>query len=881
MRIADIIRHRLRSLIARRQLDRELDEELRYHLDRQIEQDIARGMNPAAAHRKTSHSLSGITQRKEECRDMRGWNLIDNLRQDLRFALRQLRKNSGFAAAAILMLALGLCASISIFAFVDAALLKPLPYRHTERLVGFYETIPLCPRCDLSWLDYLDWKKLNVVFSTLDVYSSAGARLRTSEGVEQVPGAAVSNGFFRTLGVTPVVGRDFPDDADQHRATGLALLSYSAWQNRYGGRSDILGQAVVLDGSPTTIIGVLPPSFHFAPLGQPEFWRPLDPTGPCFERRSCHNLYGIARLKDGISMETAAANIRSIAQQLEQQYPDSNRGQGSLVMPLADAIVGDLRPILIVLLSGAGLLLLIAAINVAGLLLVRSEGRRREIALRSGLGASRARLACQFLAEAVLLSFAGCAIGMAGARWTMRILLHLIPADTRIFVPYLQSAGFTPRVFVFASAATLLSALVFGAIPASRIRLTNLRSALSEGGRGSAGTVWRRLGGNLVVVELATAVVLLAGAGLLGQSLYRLLHMDLGMAPDHLATLQMAAPSASYDTDAKSVALAREVSRRISALPGVQSVALTSRLPIRGGITRWIRVQGRAYGGEHNEVVVRQVSDNYFATLRARLIRGRYFTEADDASKPPVAIIDQSLARKYFPGEDPVGQSILYSHADDAKPMQIVGVIADIKEGAIDQTTWPALYVALAQAPRIYLSLVIRTTQDEQSVFPEIAAALRQIDRGISTSQFLRMTDIISHSPAAYTRQIAAWLVGGFAALALLLGLVGLYSVIAYSVGQRTREIGVRIALGAQSASVYRLILTQAGRLIALGAALGLAAAVAAASLMTSLLFGVRAWDLATLVSVTALLAVAGMFASWIPARRAAAVNPVDALRSE
>ena len=881
MRIVAIIRHRLRSLIARDQLDRELDEELRYHLERQIEEDIAHGMSPAAAHCQATRSLSGVTQRKEDCRDMRGWNLIDNLRQDLRFALRQLRKNSGFTAAAVLILALGLCASISIFAFVDAALLKPLPYRQPQRLAGVYENIPLCPLCNLSYFDYLDWKKMSQSFASMDIYQSAGYGLRTNDGVDPVPGASVSAGFFRTLGVAPVLGRDFPENADQPGAPRVALLSHAAWQTRYGGRSDIVGENVVLDDAPVRIIGVLPAVFHFAPVGQPEFWTPTNPNDGCFKRRSCHNLYGVGRLKDGVALETAAAEIRGIAQQLERQYPDSNRGQGSKIIPLTEAIVGDLRPILLVLWSGAGLLLLIAGVNVAALILVRSEGRRREIALRSGLGASVVRLASQFLTESVLLSVAGCALGLVGARWTMQLLSSLIPADTRMFMPYLQNLGFTPRVIALAAAAALLSAILFAAIPASRIRFANLRTALAEGGRGSAGTVWRRLGGNLVVLELATAVVLLAGAGLLGRSLYRLLQVDLGMAPDHLATLQVTAPRASYKTADHAAALEREVLRRISALPGVQSAALTSRLPVRTGSTVWIRVQGRPDTGEHNEVGLRQVSHNYFSTLRARLVHGRYFTEADDATKPPVVIIDQSMARTYFPGEDPLGHSILFASFPDEKPMQIVGVIADIKEGALDKTTWPTIYLALPQDPRLNFSLVVRTSQDEQAVFPAITATLRQIDRGMITSQHLTMNDIIQHSPAAYTRKTAAWLVGGFAALALLLGVVGLYSVIAYSVGQRTREIGVRIALGAQSASVYRLILSQAGRLIALGAVLGLAAAVAATSFMTSLLFGVRAWDLATLVSVTALLAVAGMLASWIPARRAAAVNPVDALRAE
>ena len=873
MRLIDMVRLRSRSLLRRRQLDFELDEELRYHLERQIEEDTARGIHSTAA-------ASGLTQRKEECRDMRGWNALDNLAQDLRFGMRQLRQNLGFTVTAILMLALGLCASVSIFAFVDAALVKPLPYRLPGRLVGVYGSIPLCPQCNLSYLDYLDWKKLNLVFSSIDVYNAQGFMKRTSEGFEMVRGAIVTAGFFRTLGVAPVLGRDFADGEDTPRGPRNAMLSYVTWQSRYGGRRDVLGQNVILSGVPTTIIGVLPRDFHFAPVGQPEYWTTINGVGYCFARRTCHNLYGVARLKDGVSLEAAQAGSRALAAQLERQYPDSNRGQGANVMPLSDVIVGNIRPILLVLWTAAGLLLLIAAVNDAGLLLVRSESRRREIAVRAGLGASRARLMCQFVTEGIVLVAAGCALGLAGARWTMQLLTQLIPKDMAPFLPFLQGLGFNPRVLAFAGTIALFASLLFTFIPGSRVG-ANLREGLAEGARGSAGTVWRRLGANMVVLELATAVILLVGAGLLGKSLYRIVNVNLGMQPEHLATMRVAAPAAAFPSNEKMVAMSHELVRRVSNLPGIESAALTSMLPVQGGNTVWIRVVGKPYGGEHNEVAFREVTPAYFTTLRASLVRGRWFNDGDDASKPRVIIIDQHFAKTYLPGVDPIGQKILLTHGDNPDPMEIVGIVADIREGPLDKTTWPTMYYAFDQSPTNFFSLVVRVSGSEDAAFPAVTAALRQMDRSLTADQFISMGDRINHSPAAYLRRSAAWLVGGFAALALLLGIVGLYGVIAYSVGQRTREIGVRIALGAQPGSVYRLILGQAGRLIAIGVALGLAASMAAAGLMGSLLFGVQKWDLATLGSVAAVLAIAGMVASFLPARRAAGVNPVEALRAE
>lgn len=880
MRLARIIRLRLRSLFSRSAVEQELDEELRFHLECEVEEHIAAGMSPEQARRRALAAIAGYEQRKEECRDMRGLNLLDNLAQDVRFAIRQLRKNLGFTSVAIFMLALGMCASVAIFAFVDAALLKPLPYRDPSRLVGVFETVPMFPRSNLSYPDYLDWKKLNTVFASLDVYQRRGSLLRTPAGLQVARGARVSDGFFRTLGISPVIGRDFYAGEDLPSAAHTALLSYGAWQQRYAGRIDAIGQTVELDGVPTTIIGVLPRDFHF-PLAEPaEFWTTLHAAGECDLRRSCHSIYGVARLKEGVSLEAALSNVQAIAKQLEQQFPESNRNQGATLAALSDVIVGDIRAILLALLAGSGLLLLIAGVNIASLLLVRCESRRREIAVRSALGAGRIRLVRQFITEGFVLVGAGSALGVAAAYWTMQLLLKLIPADLLGRMTFLHGLGLNFRVLVFASVIAALALSLYAITPTLRLSLAEMREGLAEGSRGSAGVLWRRLGTKLVVVELATAVVLLVSAGLLGQSLYHLLRVNLGMQPDRLATIEIAAPKSGYDKDEQAVVLAKSVLSRIGNLPGVLSAGIASQLPVTSnGNTTWFRVAGRPHTGGHEEAPERQVSPTYFPTAGARLIRGRYFTEAEDKSRPPVAIINQAMAAQQFPNEDPVGKHIVYvSHVSE--PIEIIGLIENIREGPLEAPVPPVLYIPFNRSPDRFFSVIVRTGQDEQSLLPALAAAVRDIDPDIVTKA-AAMRDRIDDSPSAYLHRSSAWVVGGFAALALLLSIVGLYGVVGYSVSQRTREIGVRMAMGAQPGSVYSLVLKEAGGLTALGIVFGLGCAIAAASLMKGLLFGVRPWDLTTLAAVAAVLGAASLLASYLPARRAASVNPVDALRSE
>jgi predicted permease len=800
--------------------------------------------------------------------------------QDLRYGIRQLRTHRGFAITAIITLSLGIGASAAIFTFVDAALIKPLPYKQPSRLVNLYESIPLGPRFHLSYPDYLDWKRLNTVFSSLDVYQNDAFSLATSNGAQHADGARVSAGFFRTLGVTPFLGRDFHEGEDRVEAAPAALLSYGAWQKRYGGREDVLGQTVVLDGKPNTIIGVLPPDFHFAPAEPADFWsNMIDGDRNC---RGCHGLYGVARLKDRVSFSAAFANIAAVAKELEKEYPNSNRDQAAYMLPLADVIVGDVRPILLVLFSGAVLLLLIAGVNVASLLLVRAESRKHEIAIRGALGASPARLLRQLVTEGLILAAIGSILGMLSAAWVSELLLRLVPKDRLASMPFLQSAGTNLHLLFFVAGISCLAGLLVSLVPALRVAFSQKQEALQEGGRTSAGTVWRKLGAKLVVIELATAVLLLVGAGLLVKSLQRLLHVDIGMQPEQLVTLQAAAPFDIYSKPEKAVALEHDLRDRIGNLPGVKSVSVTNVLPLGDAdFTTQIQVLGQPDNGQTNEFPYRCVSVNYFATLQARLLQGRYFQDSDDSTRPNVVIINAAFARRMLPNQDPIGKEINYKGAPASSAMRIVGVVDEIKEGQLDFAPRPTFYIPYDQRPFPFFSVVARTTQNSQSLLPTMSRLIHEIDPAIALFNGETMSQRIHDSPAAYLHRASAWLAAGFAMLALLLGVIGLYGVIAYSVSQRTREIGVRMALGAQRNAVAQLILREAFRVILVGIVAGLMGSMFVASLLRKLLFQVGPWDLPTYIAVAATLAGFALLASYIPARRASKVDPMVALRYE
>jgi macrolide transport system ATP-binding/permease protein len=504
------------------------------------------------------------------------------------------------------------------------------------------------------------------------------------------------------------------------------ILPYGTWKARFGGRRDVIGQQVSLSGDEYTIVGVLPQSFAFAPRANAQFWVPLlDRRAGCEDRRSCHDLDGVGRLKAEVTEQQALADLKNVAAQLATQYPDSNTGQGASLEPLTELIVGKVRPILLTLLAGAGLLLLIACVNVASLLLVRAEKRRREIAVRGALGATPARLVRQFVTEGLLLAVGGCGGGLLVAGGLMALLTWIVPKAMAQGMPFRDIVGLNGQTILFAAGVAVLAALLLAAIPALRMLLTDLHEGLNEGARGTAGQLWRRLGANLVVVELAVAMVLLAGAGLLGKSLYRLLHVDLGFDATHLATAHVMAAGPGYAKPTQDMTLYREIQRRVGALPGVTGVGITSDMPMQCNCdTDWIRIPGKPFHGEHNEVLERDISPEYLGVLRAKLLEGRMLTDEDDAQHPYVAIINETLAKKYFPGEDPVGKQMVDDGLTPGSMRTIVGVVADVREGALDDPAWPAEYLPMYHAPETNFSVVARTRGSAAALLPEMVTVV-------------------------------------------------------------------------------------------------------------------------------------------------------------
>jgi macrolide transport system ATP-binding/permease protein len=880
--LAQVFR-KLRLLTGRERFKRELEEEMAFHREQMEGKMLTEGISEEGARYAALRQFGNATRMKEMSHEVMAFRM-ETVAQDMGFAARQMRKNPGFAATAIFVLTLGIGAAIAIFSFVDAALIRPLPYQDSSSLVILYESNTLGPHFHLSYFDYLDYLHRNKVFQSLDAYAPYGFMQQTPTGAQPAHGARVTAGFFRTLGVTPILGRDFRSDDDQPAAPFVTLISYAAWQHQFAGRTDVLGQTVVLDGAPTTIIGVLPRDFHFAPAEPSDFWATERPDRECEKVRGCHNLLGVARLRRGVSLEAALTEAQKIAEQIAQQYPGDDHGRGATMMPLAEAVLGNIRPILLALFAGAVLLLLISAINVASLLLVRSERRRQEMAVRGALGASRIRLIRQFVTEGIMLAASAGVLGIALADLATRLLLSLFPKDVLATMPYLSQISLNPRVLAFTVLVTVAAGMIFSLLPALRLSLADLRAGLSEGSRGTSGVFWRRFGSNMVVVELTMTVVLLVGAGLLGKSLYRLLHVDLGFVPDRVAILQVAATSNAYSGPQQQISFFLQLDARLAAIPGVRSTASADEFPIGDGDgSSNFRIVGRAWPSEHNEVLIRDSSAGYFSTLQTRLLRGRYFTDSEDTSHARVVLINHEMAKTYFPGEDPIGKQI-YIEGSANKAMEIVGIVEDIQEGQPDAAPRSAMYRPLyqnPQDPKDGFAVALRTEQDEDSVLATAATTIHSLDPGLAVYDPGTMAERLHDSPAASLHRAAAYLVGGFAGLAFLLSSIGLYGVIAYSVSQRTKEIGVRMALGAQRSSVYRLILGEAGRLAVAGIGAGVLCSLAATMLIRKLLFDVHAWDASILVSVAVVLAAAALLASYLPARRAASVNPTEALHAE
>ena len=813
-------------------------------------------------------------------------NVIEHQLQDLRFAVRQLSRYRGFSTVAIIVPALGIAACVALFGFVDAAMIRPLPYAEPSRLVTVFGARPELARGQnrgaVSYLDFVDWRQRSRTFSSVAAYDvRAGFILTTATGPEPVTGLRVTRAFFRTLGVTPLIGREFSADEEGRAAPPTVLISYSAWQQRFGGSPDVLGKTVTLrsswlgDAEPHLVIGVLPRNFHFPMAAHAEFWATIRRAQACWEARSCRSLQAIARLENGASVETAAAEMTSVVEQLRREYPDHHlHAEVARLVPLRDVILGDVGRVLLMLLAGSLLLLVIAGTNVASLVLTRTDSRRREIAIRHALGASSPRLMLQFATEALVLATAATSLGLLLASFGIQFLSALLTAGMISRMPYLASVGFNGRVIGFAVIAAALVASVFALTPLAGIPASGTNAGLKDG-RGTAGGTWRRLGAPLVVAELAVAVILLVGAGLLGKSLYRLIHVDLGFHAPQLAGLPV-----SPGSDRSVNAVARQIAGRIATLPGVQSVGYADQLPLSAGLapssTFW--VVGRADEDQFLEDwPVRQISAQYFTTLQATLLKGRYFTEDEVASTRPLIIINESAAQRYFPGRDPIGQSIAFGGPASGK-REIIGVIADIKDGPPETPSHPSAYVPFDQPA---FALAIRFSHSERPSSRSVRTAVLEIRPDALVGELTTMVERADLLPSTSMHRSTAWLIGGFAALAFVLSVVGLYGVVAYSVGQRTREIGVRMALGAQRRTVYRLVLGEAAWLAIVGTALGTISAVTIATLTRSVLFGVSSWDPPTIVAAASTLFASALLASYVPARRAASVDPIEVLRAE
>jgi putative ABC transport system permease protein len=806
---------------------------------------------------------------------------MQTLWQDLRYGARMLWKKPGFTLIAILMLALGIGANTAIFTVVDAALLRSLPYKAPERLYHLWEATPQkeFAQREFSYPDYQDYQQ-NGVFEEIAAYRGGGGVLRGRGEPEPVSAPSASANFFSMLGVEPVIGRLFQPGDDRQGAERVAVLTYGFWQRRFGGDAGIIGQSLTIGGASYTVVGVLPASFQFA-LRPADLWLPYQPAEAQRTARFMHGTNLIGRLKSGVSVEQAQAEMSAIASRIERDHNQSHAGTGFKIVPLREQLVGDVKPILLVLLGAVGFVLLIACANVASLLLTRSLARQKEIAVRAALGAGRWRVIRQLLTESSLLALLGGAAGLLVASWGVAALVAALPEDQLNALPFLKSLRIDEGVLAFAFALSLLTGIVFGLAPALQATGADLYESLKEGGRAASGGPRRHLRGALVVTEIALAVVLLTGAGLMMKSLLRLLRTDVGFDPRNLLTVTVALPASKYGEPNRQVNFYGRLVERLESLPGVRGAGTVDNLPLIGGNTTRFTVEGDPIPppGQEVEANFRVANESYFQTLGAPLIKGRFFDERHTVDAPGVAIINKSLADRLFAGRDPIGRRLRYTSINFTT--EIIGVVGDVKITGLDQAIKPVLYVPFRQIASPATSLVVRTSADPATLIGVIRNECRALEPDVAIFNARTMEEMISDSPASFMRRFPALLIGVFAAVALLLASVGLYGVVSYSVGQRTHEIGLRMALGARAPDILRMVLKQGLALACAGLAIGAPAALALTWLLGAMLYEVSASDPATFALVSVALGVAALLACYIPARRATKVDPMVALRCE
>ena len=805
--------------------------------------------------------------------------------KDIRFALRTLVKKPAFAIIAIITLALGIGGSTSIFTVVDAALLRGLPYKSPDQLYHVWEQVPRqeFPKREMSYPDYQDYQQNNV-FEGLAAYTGGGVLLSGQGETENVFGPRASANFFQVLGVDPILGRTFQAGEDKQGGPRVTVLTYGFWQRKFGGDPGIVGKALTINGESYEVIGVLPASFQFA-LRNNDLWLPYQPTQNQLTRRYMHGTNLIGRLKPGVDPTQATSDLNVIASRIEQQHNDSHAGITARIVPLQEEIVGTVKPILLVLLAAVGFVLLIACANVASLLLTRSLGRQKEVAIRSALGASRWRVIRQLLTESVLLSLVGGAAGLLIAYWGVPALVAAIPQQQQIAMPFLRDLGLDAGILAFSFLLSLVTGLVFGLAPALQSSRLDLNESLKEGGRQSSVNATHRLRSALVVSEIALAVVLLVGAGLMMKSLWRLLNTDVGFKTENVLTMTIVLPPAKYTDPNQMVNFNNQLRERVQSMPGVVGAGTVNILPVNGGNTTRFYVDGDPVPapGQEIESNIRTVSDDYFKTLGIPMLAGRTFDTRDTANTPVGVIINKTIADRVFPGRDPVGRRLRYPSVQ-VDPITIVGVVGDVKITGLDEAVKPVLYYSFRQSPSTFANLVARTSSDPNALASSIRSEVRNLEPDAAILNVRSMDEMISETRASFMRRFPALLISIFAGVALLLASIGIYGVVSYSVSQQTHYIGVRMALGARPSDILNMVLKQGLVLGLLGLGIGVVAALWLMWVVmkkSALLFEVSSYDFGTFSIVTGTLFVVTLLACYLPARRATKVDPLVALRYE
>lgn len=871
--------HRVLSLFKnffrRGRVERELDEEMRAHLGMLIDENVAAGMTLRDAHKAARVELGGIDLVKASVREVRMGAMLEHVWQDTRYGIRMLRRNPGFTAVAVVTLALGIGANTAIFSVVNGILLRPLPYQDPARLVMMWHNNTKEHKSQ-DWMAYqtlLDLREENKSFQDV-----AGMTLQwrfglaTEEGQETLQGYWVSASFFSLLGVEPFRGRAFLPEEDKPGGAPAVIVSHRLWQNAFGADPNILGRTITIDNHPAPVVGVMPAGFKF--VDDADLWAPLA-QNPFFARgpRSVRVVSAIARLKPGVTLPEARTEMEAIAGRLAQAHPDTNAGLDVNVIQLQEQIVGKVRPALLVLLGAVGFVLLITCANMANLLVARASARETEIAVRIALGAGRGRIVRQLLTESVLLSLVGGAAGLLLALGGLRLLRSAGPAA----LPRVQEISIDGSVLGFTLAASVLTGILFGLLPAFQILKASLRDSLKGSRATQPGGRTRSV---LVVTEVALALMMLIGAGLMIRSFSRLMHVDPGFNPDHLLTLQMDVGPAYGPRPERRIALYHEMFERLEALPGVKSAGGVTRLPLGAGSSTKLEIEGRPVAaGEEPEIEFRRASTHYFQAMGIPLRDGRTFTERDGPGAPTVAVINEAAAERFWPGENPIGRHVRFFGDSDGPWFTVVGIVGDVKHFGLDLQAPGELYMSFDQGPPGGPRIAIRTSIDAASLIPAVRNELRAIDKQMGISQVETMDDIVSKSTA--DRRFQALLLGAFAALALILAAVGIYGVMAYGVAQRTHELAIRIALGAQTVDVFRLVVGQGMRLALIGVAAGLAGAFGLTRFLRTLLFELEPTDPITFAVVSVLLALVALLACYVPARRASRVDPIAGLRHQ